>query len=189
MKELKGNLFNPDSYLIMPPPTRGWIPANLIPDAICITTNGFVKKNGEAVMGRGCAKRAAQLMPGLPEILGNALNSQGNQVYAHGPWEGIEIVTFPVKPRRDVCRPDKSNVVKHMQKQFKPGDRVPGWACIANAVIIQESAQQLSCIASDRNWETVVLPRPGCGAGELIYQNIKPILEGELDDRFFIITF
>lgn len=27
-------------------------------DAYCITTNGFVKKNGEAVMGAGCAKEA-----------------------------------------------------------------------------------------------------------------------------------
>jgi len=43
MKELRGNLFHTPC------------------DVICITTNGFVKRNGEAVMGRGCAVQHSSL--------------------------------------------------------------------------------------------------------------------------------
>ena len=43
MIEIKGSLFNEPC------------------DAFCITTNGFIKKDGTCVMGRGCAKQAADL--------------------------------------------------------------------------------------------------------------------------------
>lgn len=188
MRELRGNLFNPVTY--SEPQDDGWNKlASFQPDAICITTNGFVKKNGEAVMGRGCARTAAQLMPGLPEALGNALKSQGLQVYAHGPWNGIEIVTFPVKPVSMICGPYLDNVVKHMRKQFKPGDRAPGWACVADHNIIKRSASQLVTMTNERGWERVVLPRPGAGAGQLDWGTVRANLSQWLDDRFYIITF
>lgn len=59
----------------------------------CITTNGTVKKNGEAVMGRGCALEAAQDRPNLPKILGCKLDLTGNHVY----WLDADIYSFPVK--------------------------------------------------------------------------------------------
>ncbi len=34
---------------------------------LCITTNGYVKNNGECVMGRGCALEAKTRWPDLPE--------------------------------------------------------------------------------------------------------------------------
>ena len=34
-----------------------------------ITTNGFVRKNGTAVMGRGCAREAATRFPGFANIV------------------------------------------------------------------------------------------------------------------------
>ena len=67
MLEVKGNLWtfeypntSPDSYVR------------------CITTNGFVKKNGEAVMGRGCAKEACERYPGLAKQLGEKIIKKGN---------------------------------------------------------------------------------------------------------------
>jgi len=39
----------------------------------CITINGFVKKDGEAVMGQGTAKQAADRFPGLTARLGRQL--------------------------------------------------------------------------------------------------------------------
>ena len=59
---------------------------------IAITTNGFVKKNGEAVMGAGCAKECAERFPWFPKMLGDCLNRQGNIVHRFG-----RILTFPVK--------------------------------------------------------------------------------------------
>ena len=49
-------------------------------DAKCITTNGFIKKNGEAVMGAGVAKEAAIKYPELPEKLGYSIGVNGNRV-------------------------------------------------------------------------------------------------------------
>ena len=57
---------------------------------ICVTTNGIVKKNGDAVMGRGIALQAAQRYPELAPELGRRLTLWGNKVYTM-------IITFPTK--------------------------------------------------------------------------------------------
>ena len=79
MKEIYGNL---------------WDYCGKIKDvAIAITTNGFVKKNGECVMGRGCAYEATLQYPGISKVLGNLINTNGNNV--HRIREGV--YSFPVK--------------------------------------------------------------------------------------------
>jgi hypothetical protein len=62
-------------------------------NVVLITTNGMVKKNGEAVMGRGCAFQATQLFPGIAKVLGHSLQNFGNHValLRSGLW------SFPVK--------------------------------------------------------------------------------------------
>ena len=47
-------------------------------DARCITTNGTIKNDGRAVMGRGVALQAATLYPTLSLELGQFLNDYGN---------------------------------------------------------------------------------------------------------------
>lgn len=183
MRELKGDLFDPSTYQ---PRYHGH---GFTPDAICISVNGFVKKNGEAVMGRGCAKKAAELMPGLPEILGNHLRHFSPRVLNHGSWDGVGIITFPVKPVSELCKADRSNVVKHMKDRFLPGQTVPGWACVARLDIILRSAKELLEHVNGSNYQYVVLPRVGAGAGELNWNDVKPELDKILDDRFFAITF
>lgn len=59
---------------------------------ICITTNGTVKNNGEAVMGAGCAKQCAELYPWFPAALGAHIKRCGNTLTSFS-----DIVTFPVK--------------------------------------------------------------------------------------------
>src|SRR3990167_85682 len=75
-------------------------------DAVVITTNGYVKNNGQAVMGRGCAKEAANRWPFLPMILGEAIEKFGNEVFIWGLQDLDEnseqirfnnIITMPVK--------------------------------------------------------------------------------------------
>ena len=60
---------------------------------ILITTNGKVKANGHAVMGRGCAYEAAKRFPGIAKTLGLLLEQNGNvvQELRLGLW------SFPVK--------------------------------------------------------------------------------------------
>ena len=77
MKEIKGDIW--DYY------AKGcWI---------VITTNGTVKKNGEAVMGRGVALEAKQKFPGIAADLGIPLSRIGNHVF----WLEDRIFSFPVK--------------------------------------------------------------------------------------------
>lgn len=140
-------------------------------DAIVITTNGFVKNNGEAVMGRGCAREAAIKWPYFPRALGNAIKEQGNIVFSWGLQEVneeneqtnlIELITMPVKHH---------------------------WREKADIELIKESAKELVEIVDLWGFKTVVMPRPGCGNGQLLWEDVKPILEKILDDRFIAIHY
>jgi hypothetical protein len=126
-------------------------------DVRVITTNGTVKKNGECVMGRGCALEAKQRWPHIALVLGKSIRLHGNIVQY---FEGYDVFSFPVKHE---------------------------WYQKADLQLIAESAQQIQrkLLASS----TCVLPRPGCGNGGLRWEDVKPVLEPILDDRFHIITF
>lgn len=170
MKEIYGNLFDQNC------------------DAICITTNGYINKKGEAVMGRGCAYQASKLWPEIPAKLGHRLSEYGNKTRLI--WRAdYRVIAFPVKPASVVCAPNSSNVVGHMKHSFREGQTVPGCFALAEPDIIVRSAKQLVTLANTYNLKKVVLPRPGCGAGELDYKDIRNLIKNILDDRFSIITF
>lgn len=130
-------------------------------DAVAITTNGFVKKNGEAVMGRGVALEAKQRWADLPRLLGVSLKLLGNHVHnfalATAPYR---IVTFPVKL---------------------------AWFEKAEIVLITRSVFELDSLATMLEWKTIVLPRPGCGNGGLDWADVRPVLAKYLDDRFVVV--
>jgi len=158
-------------------------------DAIVVTTNGYVKTNGECVMGKGIAKQIANLLPDLPLRLGNAIKHGGNIVFPfrYNNMDEI-IVTFPVKPRMILSTGD--NIVKHSQHIYPAGVMAAGFAAVAQLDIIEKSLQQLVELANENNWYHVVCPRFGCGAGELDWETIvKPLAQQYLDDRFTVYTF
>ena len=76
-----------------------------------------------------------------------------------------------------------------MRSRFKAGDTVPGWACIASLDIIEDSAKAVVRAADKYQWHNVIIPRPGCGAGELNWSTVKSVLEKHLDDRFNVISY
>ncbi len=144
-----------------------------------ITTNGFVKHNGEAVMGRGCALKATKLYPGIAAELGAKIKYGGNVPHILRP----KLATFPVKPAWVIN--DGTNIVTHMKHAFRVGENAPGWAAKANPDIIKHSAKLLLKLADTTlTNSTFYMPRPGCGAGELLWEDVKPILSQILDDRF-----
>lgn len=59
-----------------------------------ITTNGTVKKNGQAVLGAGVAQQAVKRYPNLPQELGYSISRVGNIVHT---FEQYKLFTFPVK--------------------------------------------------------------------------------------------
>lgn len=159
---------------------------NMSRDALVITTNGFVKKDGSYVMGRGIAKQIANMFPRVPKILGEQILRHGNKV--HHLTESQTLISFPVKATSEIY--DGTNAVAHMVKNLKLGDKVPGWACKARIDIIEKSLQEIVELADNNpHWKRILIPKVGCGAGELDFKVIKPLMEQYLDDRFICCDF
>lgn len=158
-------------------------------DAICITTNGFVKSNGDAVMGKGCAKQAATIIPELPSMLGKSLRDVGNQVVVLIAQNDTSLLSFPVKPVSKVVTSLEDDVVAHMRSSYHIDDNAPGWACKADLDIIVQSCKELVAIADVTGWKKIILPRMGCGAGELDWDTVAQAINPILDERFYVITY
>lgn len=156
-------------------------------DVICITTNGFLKSNGEAVMGRGCAFTAKKKYPIFPKVLGNKIKSDGNRVFKIFTRDKRTYVSFPVKPEYSIS--DGSNFVSH-SSGYPVGAKIPGFHCKADINIIIESAHQLVDLAdANPQWKRILIPRPGCGNGELKWETVRNSLSEILDDRFIVVSF
>jgi hypothetical protein len=137
-------------------------------DAYVITTNGFVKKDGKAVMGRGIAKQAAERHTWLPKLLGESLKARGNHVDVFQSIVGsnemspMVLITFPVKTV---------------------------WWEKADPALIERSAHELVDAVAATRWKRIIMPRPGCGNGQLDWNHVKPIIEPILDDRFLVVEY
>ena len=140
-------------------------------DAICVTTNGVVKKSKRAVMGAGCAKDMKEKFEELDYELGEAILKNGNitqiistRVIAFKKFKkSVFIVSFPTK---------------HVYWEK------------SDLVLIEASTQQLIELADNNSqWKRIILPRPGCQFGRLDWlTEVKPLLEERLDNRFYIIS-
>lgn len=157
-------------------------------DALVITTNGFVKANGQCVMGRGIAKQIADLIPYIPSHLGRLIKIEGNNVHLLSPLTDKlpALISFPVKPKEFTY--DGTNAVSHCKANM--GERVAGFLAKADIKLIERSLEQLVKLADNNpQWKIILVPRVGCGAGELDYKDIKPLMEKYLDDRFICCSF
>ncbi len=113
-------------------------------NAIGITTNGFVKNNGECVMGRGIALSINKAIPGFARELGDRITLYGNVPF----WfEEHRIWTFPVKHH---------------------------WRQEADIELIKESAGCIVGMNRlFWQIDYLDFPRPGCGNGRLSWTNVK----------------
>lgn len=139
-------------------------------DALCITTNGSVKTNGHGVMGRGCAAEAATLRGHLPAVLGTLVRRYGNHVH---------VLDVDIAHRRqllDLPTHWLSFPVKHE------------WDQRASLLLIEQSARELMAIVQACGWDTVLLPRPGCGNGRLNWPDVRRVLTPILDDRITVVS-
>lgn len=144
-------------------------------EAIVITTNGTVTKEGRGVMGRGIALEAKQKVKGIDKMLGHYLVSQGNHAWylaraaewSGGPQYGL------------ICMP-----VKHQWHQDADPELI-----VRSAQEMVELANREQHIAGPDEWANIWMPRPGCGNGRLDWSLVKPLIEDILDDRFIAVTF
>lgn len=129
-------------------------------DARCITVNGATRGDGTAVMGRGTAAQAAQRWPSLPRILGESIRRRGNHVTdVFMPGEPM-LIAFPVKHH---------------------------WRQRADLALIGRSCGELMDLADRLDLGTILLPRPGCGNGQLDWAEVGPAIAPLLDDRVTIV--
>lgn len=135
-------------------------------EAICITTNGVCKVNGDAVMGKGIAKTADEMFH-LSKTLGYLLRTQGSRVYHMGKYsvkgcEPYNVFTFPTKHH---------------------------WHDNSDIELIKQSAKELVVLCDIYGITKCYLPPVGCGCGGLLYDlDVRPIISELLDDRFIVIT-
>ena len=133
--------------------------------ARAIPTNGQVTSGGRAVMGRGVALQAASRWRSVPNDLGALILSHGNHVHALPVENGPMFVSFPTKD---------------------------DWRKPADLTLIERSARELLDLLDqwDDVIETVVMPRPGVGNGQLGWEQVRPVLRRVFgdDDRFVVVS-
>lgn len=58
----------------------------------------------------------------------------------------------------------------------------------ADIKLIEQSCKELVALVNEKGWHKVVVPRPGCGGGGLVWSEVKPVVAKHLDDRFHVIS-
>lgn len=116
-------------------------------EAAAFTTNGVLRKNGYAVLGKGQALEAKQLFPGLEKRLGEYLFRYGNRAFYMGVRQLGEhltsLITFPTK--------------YHYRDN-------------SNLELITGPARQVKAIADKFQLRKIYMPPVGCGLGKLNYE-------------------
>jgi hypothetical protein len=167
MKELKADLFE-TIY-------EGGV------DAICITTNGHYTKDGQAAMGGGCAGVCAKLWPETSFRLGTCLkNFMTNVPFVIGALDEDGVY---IKPTLKLIKDRK---FKTLIFSFPTIDNLMDGAKLD---LIKNSAKELKILVDRFELRGIMVPRPGVGIGGLEWDDVKPILEEYMDDRFTIVSF
>lgn len=143
-------------------------------DAVCVTTNGIVRKDGKAVMGAGIAKYARDMFRGVDKRLGRNIKDYGNRAFSLGWQPGI------TAPQDSAWQ----QAARFMLLTFPTKH---DWKENSDVNLIRQSCRQVMELADEYSLDTVYLPCPGCSNGHLDYaRDVRPVLTEELDDRFMV---
>ncbi len=134
-------------------------------DARCITTNGSLRYNGDAIMGKGIALQAKQRYPKIKIefTLGRLIQKYGNHVF----YIGNGLISFPTK---------------HDWKDHE-----------SDIGLIKRSANELVSLLNgdipikNKSNRRILLTRPGCGSGNLNWKDVRHILQTILNSNEFIV--
>ena len=146
MKIITGNIFNQ--------PTK-----HDKTEAICVTTNGMIKSNGHAVMGRGIAL-AVNNRYHVSLELAKHIRQHGNVPGIIGCSDDVYIISFPTKD---------------------------DWRNDSDIKLIEQSARHIVSLANEYGLTNIYLTKPGCANGHLDWNNVRSVIEPILDDRFTIV--
>lgn len=124
----------------------------------CVTTNGVLKTDGALVMSGGCALEAKMRYPGIDLELGELVKIFGNLPFF---LQNYKIISFPTKD---------------------------DWRDDSKIDLIKVSAQNIKAFCVIHNVKSVVMTRVGCGLGNLIWSDVKQVLEPIFDDDRYIVV-
>ncbi len=149
-------------------------------DARCITTNGITRpSDGAAVMGKGCAEEARHRFPGVDAYFGLMLNHHGNHVYR-----------LAIVPKQPLTVPpsERTNETIATWSLLSFPTKIH-WRDKSDLALIRQSCVELMALADDEpTWQTILLPRPGCGAGGLTWTEVEKVIAPLLDDRVVVVS-
>jgi hypothetical protein len=146
-------------------------------DWACITTNGEIRRDGKAVMGRGIAEQAKTRWPGIDVVLADELRKNGNVPNFIGYVDPFLRWTYRWPPPKE-----------HKQTLLWSFPTKDHWKDNSDINLIINSAKWLLHHAEDFPDIEIAIPRPGCSNGGLTWDYVSPHLAQVLDDRFTIIT-
>lgn len=140
---------------------------NLEISSIVITTNCILNNIGDLVMGAGVAKAAKEKWPELPNLFGKQQKEFGyltprlltyHTTFGEGGWP-LLIFGVPTKIH---------------------------WKDNSNLNLIQNSIIELVQYHNSYNKQgkKCLIPKLGCSNGGLNWDDVRPIMEEYLDDRF-----
>lgn len=133
-------------------------------EAVCVTTNGMIKKDGTAVMGKGIAKEANDRYQ-LSGILAERLRNSGNHTYM------LKVVDEGDRSFKVFSFPTKHD-----------------WRDNSDLNLIRQSAQELMSLLDYYAIKRCYLTPPGCANGHLSWDlQVMPLLAPILDDRVTIV--
>lgn len=156
-----------------------------IADAICITTNGYVRAGGRAVMGRGTALQARSRYSDVERNLSTHLRVYGNVPGILTVDRRTSIVSFPTKIE-GMENPPKHLILPASKFLYENKSYVYGYHLKSFLYLIVESAKKLNKLADESDWDSIVLPKVGCGEGGLEWDQVSKSLRF-LDDRFIFL--
>jgi hypothetical protein len=139
---------------------------------IVIPINGYIRKDGTAVMGRGLAYQVQAKYPELPQKLGKILD----EIYQHK-----HILGTPIKNGTNI---PVSNIPEYLI--FFPVKY--NWWESANLALIEQSCKSLLehihyNMALQQSDYPIYLPHVGCGYGKLSWHVVEPVLNKYLNNE------
>lgn len=135
-------------------------------DAFCITTNSYIRNDGELVMGRGIAKIANKTLNGLSKALGRKIEEKCGHLGTYG-----------------VLPSNRKNIDKMVAFQVKTHFKED-----ADLDLIKASTEGLSRMAEKYPYKRFDLNFPGVGNGGRSKGEVAPIIK-TLPDNVNIWTF
>ena len=135
-------------------------------DYFLITTNSYIRQDGELVMGRGMAYQMKKRIPNTPRLFAEDITHMGE--YGLVTYDLSEL--YPDIPMLGCFQ-----VKTHYREA-------------ASSALIKQSTEMLQLLSEDRPDIRFDLNCPGIGNGRMAYEIVRPIIQA-LPDNVHIWTY